>query len=198
MTPMSMRMATSDDAEAILGIYAPYILDTAITFEAEAPPLEDFRRRIAAVLRRYPYLVGTVDGVVIGYAYAHEQRERAAYRWNAELSLYLDRDRVGLGMGGRLFAALLDILVLQNVRNVYGIVTAPNPRSERLHERFGFTRAGTWRRTGYKHGSWHDVIWFEKRLGDDDGGEPPPVIPVGELSADALAAILAGGGAAGL
>lgn len=196
MGDMLVRMATEADAAAVLAIYAPYVENTTITFETEAPSADEFSGRVRATLAGYPYLVGEVDGRIVGYAYAHAQRERAAYRWNAELSLYLSADSVGAGLGSRLFRALLDLLALQNFRNVYGLVTSPNPASVRLHERFGFTLSGVWRRTGYKHGAWHDVMVFEKRIGREE--EPPrPILPVDELPAEAVRAALAGGGPRG-
>ncbi len=185
MEKLRMRMATTADAAAIQAIYAPYVADTVISFETVPPTVEDMAGRIGAILATYPYIVGIRGGRIIGYAYAGRQMERAAYQWNATLSVYLDKEQVGSGCGSRLYRALLSILELQNIRNVYGGVTSPNPRSERLHERFGFSAVGVYHRTGFKFGRWIDVAWYEKRLNESEG-EPPPVIPVQALDARAL------------
>lgn len=180
MDTIQFRVATPADAAAIQAIYAPYVADTSITFEYAVPPVAEMAMRIAAISTRYPYLVAEHDGLVIGYAYGAEHRTRPAYQWNAELSVYFARDRVGLGVGATLYKALIELLRRQNFRNVYGAITSPNPRSERLHERLGFTRLGVFRDCGFKLDRWYDVVWYEKHLGDP--AEPPlPVIPFPEL-----------------
>jgi len=115
--------------------------------------------------------------------------ERAAYQWNAELSVYLDRSCTSRGLGRRLYGALIDILRLQGIRTVYGCVTVPNEKSEGLHQALGFRRLGTYRSTGYKCGAWRDVAWFEKPIAPYDQN-PEPIRPVGDIPAEALAAIL--------
>ena len=136
-----------------------------------------------------PYLVCEIDGKIVGYAYAHRQAERAAYQWNAELSVYLDRSCTSRGLGRRLYGALMDILRLQGIRTVYGCVTVPNEKSEGLHRALGFRRLGTYRSTGYKCGAWRDVAWFEKPIAPYDQN-PEPIRPVEDIPAEALAAIL--------
>ena len=189
MDDCALRLARAEDAGQILGIYAPYVLDTAITFEYEVPSREAFARRVREVSAEYPYIVCLSDGRIVGYAYAHRHMERAAYGWNAELSVYIDRAHHGRGLGKRLYGALLELLTLQNVRNVYGGVTAPNPGSERLHESFGFVKLGTYYGTGYKRGAWHDVMWFEKRIGDTSG-EPGAFVPIAAVDAGVVEAVL--------
>jgi L-amino acid N-acyltransferase YncA len=192
---MEIRLARESDAEAILSVYAPYIRNTAITFECEVPSPEEFRSRIRNISADYPYLACISDGRLIGYAYAHRQMERSAYQWNAELSVYLDGAHRRRGIGKALYGALLEILRLQNVQNVYGGVTVPNAPSEALHGHFGFTRLGVYHDTGCKCGAWHDVAWFEKSLGSH-GSAPKAFVPFRELDPNAVAAILAraGGG----
>lgn len=122
-----------------------------------------FADRIHRIVQEYPYLVWEDDsGRVLGYAYAHRQMERAAYQWNAELSIYLDRAHTSQGWGKKMYLALMDLLALQGVKTVYGGVTIPNEKSERLHACLGFQRLGTYHNTGYKCGRWHDVAWFER------------------------------------
>lgn len=176
-----IRLATIQDAKEILNIYRPYIKDTCITFEYEVPSLGEFTQRIRDISREYPYLVCEIDGRVVGYAYAHRQLARAAYQWNAELSVYVDQAYVGHKIGGALYGALLEILACQNVQNVYGLVTSPNPGSQRLHEKFGFGIMGVCKDTGYKNGKWHDVIWFEKKIGPHSV-PPKPFEPVDGLA----------------
>ena len=185
---MGIRFAAEADAPALLAIYAQYI-ETGITFEYELPSREEFARRIREFGGTYPYLIWEEDGRIVGYAYAHRQAERAAYQWNAELSVYLDRSCTSRGLGRRLYGALIDILRLQGIHTVYGCVTVPNEKSEGLHQALGFRRLGTYRSTGYKCGAWRDVAWFEKPIAPYDEN-PEPIRPVGDIPAEALAAIL--------
>lgn len=184
-----IRPAEEADADAILAIYAPYVENTAITFEHEVPAPEEFRRRMRGILGTYPYLVCTVGGAVQGYAYAARQKERAAYGWNAELSVYLSPALTGRGAGKALYRALMEILRLQGVVTVYGGVTLPNPASEGLHESMGFAEAGVHRRTGYKDGRWLDVRLYEKGIGEY-AVPPAPVVPVWALAPAQVQAIL--------
>lgn len=186
---MEIRLARESDAAEILAVYAPYIRNTAVTFECEVPSPEEFRNRIRNISADYPYLVCVSDGIIVGYAYAHRQMERSAYRWNAELSVYLDGTYHRRGIGKALYGALLEILRLQNVQNVYGGVTVPNAPSEALHGHFGFTRLGTYHDTGYKCGAWHDVAWFEKSIGSH-GSAPKEFVSIRELNPSAVAQIL--------
>lgn len=116
--------------------------------------------------------------------------ERAAYQWNVELSIYLDRTATSKGIGQRLYAALIELLRLQGIKTVYGGVTLPNIRSERLHEKLGFHRLGTYHHTGYKCGAWHDVVWFEKAIAPYQP-EPQPIIPMNEIPEETKKDILA-------
>jgi len=183
-----IRIARESDAAALLAIYAQYI-GTPITFEYTLPDEAEFARRIRDVLSFYPYLVCEEDGRIVGYAYAHRYRERAAYGWDAELSVYLDAAYTGRGIGRRLYGALNDLLVKQGIRNLYARVTHPNEKSERLHRAMGFTLAGVERATGYKNGNWWDMQIFEKQIRFEDG-EPAPVVPFPETDRSASAEIL--------
>ena len=160
---MNLRFADEHDAAACLAIYAQYI-DTSITFETALPSEDEFAGRIRSYGAVYPWLIAEEDGEILAYAYAHRAQERAAYDWNAELSVYIDGGRLSEGIGKKLYAALTEILQLQNVVNVYGGVTLPNARSEGLHVSAGFSGSGVYRRTGFKNGAWHDVAWFEKAI----------------------------------
>ena len=183
-----IRFAAAADAPALLGIYGQY-MDTPITFECALPSEEAFRGRVAEYGAACPYLVWEEDGRILGYAYAHRLGERAAYQWSAELSIYLDRDSTGRGLGRRLYGALMELLRLQGVRTAYGCVTLPNAGSEGLHAAMGFRRTGTWHSAGFKCGAWRDVGWFEKAIAPYDPS-PAPVRPIGEVPAGAAAEIL--------
>ena len=187
---MKIRLARPEDAQALLDIYGQYI-HTPITFEYQLPTREEFARRIRDTLERYPYLVWEREGRSAGYAYAHLQRERAAYQWNAELSIYLDRDAVGRGGGRGLYTALLELLRLQGVQTASASVTVPNPASQALHRSMGFRETGLSPKTGYKGGAWHDVVFFEKPLGDY-APAPAPVTPLPKLPAGEVEAVLGG------
>ena len=183
-----IRFVSKADVPALLDIYRHYI-STIVTFEYVLPGGEEFARRVDAVSQVYPYLVLEQDGRVLGYAYAHPIAERAAYGWGAELSIYLHPDAAGRGLGKRLYQALMDLLRLQGVRTVYGLVASPNPASERLHASMGFDLMGVQRNAGYKNGSWIDLLWFEKAIAPYTP-EPAPLVPAGKLPGEQVRAIL--------
>lgn len=184
---MRIRFATEEDAKKLLQIYEPY-LDTPVTFEYTLPTVEEFRERIRTITACYPYLVCEEGDRTIGYAYGHRAMERAAYQWNAELSIYLNPEDTSRGLGKQLYTRLIEILKLQGVRNVYGCVTVPNEKSERLHLSLGFRKAGVWQNTGFKCGKWQDVAWFEKAI--QAYGRPEPLRSVWEIPGEELEHLL--------
>lgn len=184
---VGLRLAAPADAAALLEIYGQYI-ETPVTFEYCLPTQEEFAARIAEFGGTYPYLAAEEDGKAVGYAYAHRFAGRAAYQWGAELSVYLDRAHTGQGLGRRIYGALMELLRLQGVRTVYGCVTLPNEKSERLHEAMGFRRAGVFRNAGYRCGAWRGVAWFEKEIAPYD--VPGPLRSIGEVSREQLEGIL--------
>ena len=167
-----IRFASGQDAESLLKIYAQYI-DTPITFDYSLPTAAQFQSNINRIASEYPYLVYEEDGVILGYAYAHRHMEKAAYQWNVETTIYLDKDSCSKGIGARLYSALLDLLRLQGVRSAYACVTHPNEKSERLHEALGFQKVGVYHQAGYKCGKWYDVVWYELILTEHKDGEEP-------------------------
>ncbi len=185
----TIRLVQEKDAAEILAIYEPHIKETAVTFECETPSLIEFESRIKDIAADYPYIVCISNNVVIGYAYAHRQMERDAYQWNAELSVYVDKNHFHRGIGSALYSALIEILQLQNIRNVYGGVTSPNKSSEKLHEHLGFKRLGIYHGTGYKCGAWHDVAWYEKSIGDHDLN-PQPFVSIKKIDKGTIMDIL--------
>lgn len=164
---MKIRLVSKDDVSDLLKIYSQYI-NTEITFEYELPSTEEFTKRIAEILKDYPYLALEVDNKIIGYAYANRYQQRMAYSWNAELSIYLDKNQTGKGYGKKLYSALIEILKLQEIRNIYALITEPNIESEKLHTYFGFTNIGSYHNTGYKNNKWHNVGIWEKQINPYD------------------------------
>jgi len=171
MRHFCIREASLRDAPRILEIYAPYITDTVITFEYEVPDLPEFTRRMEQIKRRFPYLVCEEEGEIVGYAYADTYMIRAAYDWCAELSIYVDREKRGLGAGTLLYKALLSLLKEMGIQNVYAVITGSNEKSLDFHRSLGFETFAVFRKSGYKHGSWLDVTWMESHLGTHE--EPP-------------------------
>lgn len=159
-----IRLAESTDASALLAIYSNYI-SRSVTFETALPSEEEFKRRIKEVREFYPYLLCEKDGQIVGYAYAHRFKERRAYDWSAETSIYLAPEACGQGLGKMLYGALLELLALQNIQTAYACVTVPNIPSERLHLSLGFRLVAQLPKVGYKVGAWHDVKYFAKQIG---------------------------------
>ena len=185
---MGIRFAVPADSTALLRIYAQYI-DTPITFEYVLPSEAEFAARVADISRNYPYLICEEAGQILGYAYAHRQAERAAYQWNAELSVYLDRTCTAQGLGGRLYTTLIELLKLQKIRTVYGCVTMANEPCRKLHQKLGFELLGVYHKTGYKLGQWWDVGWYEKSIAPY-GGDPEPPRSIREVPPEQIARIL--------
>lgn len=163
MSP-AIRIATLDDAERVAEIYAPAVLERVTSFELIAPDAREMGVRLSRILAQYPWLVCELDGRVVGYAYASPHHERAAYRWSADVAVYVDGAVHRRGVGTSLYASLFEILALQNCRNVYAGITLPNAASEGMHSRAGFGHVGTYHHVGYKFGAWHDVAWFERAI----------------------------------
>ena len=159
-----IREAHSDDAEQIAAIYAPYVRDTAISFEVEPPSPGEMGTRLKAVAATYPWLVSADGDALLGYAYASRHRERAAYQWSVDVSVYIRTDAHRRGLGRALYATLLPLVTAQGYCNAYGGITLPNASSVGLHESMGFTPIGVYRAVGYKLGAWHDVGWWELTL----------------------------------
>jgi L-amino acid N-acyltransferase YncA len=185
MSQINIRMANLNDAEAIYGIYEPYILNTVITFECEKIPIESFRDRMRKILEKFPWLVCEVDGEIAGYAYCSPHMERAAYGWNCQCSIYLNEKYHHKGIGTALYKALLHIVKKQGFYNAYSIICIPNDGSVALHHKFGFDKVGIYDNTAYKLGQWRNVLIMEKHL-NQTFTEPAPIIPVYELDRDFL------------
>jgi L-amino acid N-acyltransferase YncA len=159
-----VRLVGLDDGASCARIYAPYVEQTVISFEEHAPSAREMSQRIERTLERFPWFVYETEGDVIGYAYGSPHSERAAYRWSADVSIYVDQRRHRAGVGRALYTALLDTLRLQGVFGVFAGISLPNSTSVGFHESFGFQHVGTFRNVGFKHGRWVDVGWWQLDL----------------------------------
>jgi L-amino acid N-acyltransferase YncA len=170
-----VRTASERDAAACAAIYARYVRDTAVTFDSDPPSAAEMAGRIAAAVRTHAWVVVEEDGRVAGYAYAAPHRNRPAYRWACEVSVYLEHGGPRrTGAGRALYEALLQRLSQRGFRTALAGMTLPNDASAGLHRALGFEPAGTYRRIGFKHGAWHDVAWVQRPLAD---GPDPPAEP---------------------
>lgn len=167
----TIRVATPEDADAMLTIYAPIVRETAISFEVEPPTLLEMQERIAKTLRYLPWLVCDRQGEVLGYVYASPHRARAAYQWSVDVSVYIHAEARRTGIGRALYHSLLALLALQGFYNGFAGITLPNPASIGLHESLGFQPVGVYHTVGYKLGAWHDVGWWQRDL------KPCPSLP---------------------
>lgn len=163
---MNIRIATSEDARELLNIYKYYVDNTAITFEYDAPSVEEFENRIKNTLEKYPYIVAEENNKIYGYAYASTFKGRPAYDWSVETSIYVKCNFSRNKVGTLLYNELEKYLKLQNIINVNACITYPNEKSENFHKKFGYKTVGHFTKCGYKFGQWHDMFWMEKFLGE--------------------------------
>jgi len=180
MNTISIQTATINDAAQLLAIYEPYVLTTPITFEVAVPSLSEFQERIRTISEKYPYLVSIHENHIVGYAYASAFKGRAAYNWSVETSIYVDKDYHGQGIGHRLYTELESWLKKQHICNVCACITYPNPESITFHESFGYETVAHFHKSGYKFGTWHDMIWMEKFINTHDE-HPLEYIPFSQL-----------------
>jgi L-amino acid N-acyltransferase YncA len=178
--PAIIRMATPQDGEQIAAVYAPSVTSTVISFEMEPPGTAEMTRRVTEALVKYPWLAAVRDGEVMGYARGGQYKDRAAYGWSVETSVYIRATAYRSGLGRALYGVLFDLLVLQGFFMAYAGVTLPNPASVGLHESLGFTPVGVYRAAGYKFGAWHDVGWWQRPL-QPLVLDPPAPRPITEI-----------------
>lgn len=170
-----IRYLSQSDFTAILEIYRPFITDSAVSFEEEVPSFEAFSQRLSGIAEKYPFMVVEDQGKILGYAYASLHRERKAYRWITETTIYMAQEARGQGLGKRLYSTLLDELSRRHFTLAYGIITLPNAASISLHAACGFENMVVHKNAGWKRNAWHDVLWMKKELGPF---ETPPTEPV--------------------
>ena len=169
-----------EDALDLLSIYAPYVLNTAISFEYEAPSAEEFAQRIRNISARYPYIKAVNDdGTVLGYAYAAPFKNRRAYDWSVETTVYVRQDLRRNGIGRKLYDALEEALRKMGVLNLNACIAYTSAPDEHLtndsmlfHQKLGFETVGTFHKCGYKFGKWYDMIWMEKMIGEHKANQP--------------------------
>ena len=189
-----VRAAMPQDAEQLLEIYTPFVISedcsvSNVSFELEAPSVEEFRQRIVDISSKYPYLVGEKDGQILGYVYCHPCRERLAYQWSVEVTIYLAPAGQGKGLGRVLYEAMEEILRLQGITMLYSCITLGNEHSIKMHEALGDRLIGTFSKSGYKNGQWLDTVWLEKQL-QPCPKQPDNIKSWRELDPDAVAAVL--------
>ncbi len=162
---MDIRPANSArDAAAIAAIYAPFVDDTVISFEDVAPTAAEMAARIERLTDTHAWLLADDGGEILGYAYGCPHRERAAYRWATEVSVYVDPRHERRGAGRALYSSLLSALAERGYRIALAGIALPNDASVGLHEACGFTLVGVYPRIGFKHGAWWDVGWWQLEL----------------------------------
>lgn len=172
------RLAEKEDAPEIAAIYRPFCEGSCVSFETEAPDAAEIASRILKIGCRLPWLVEDMDGQVAGYAYASPHRERAAYRWAVEVTVYVHEQFRGRGVGRALYTELFERLRDQGLFKAYAGILVPNPASQAFHEAMGFTLVGIYRKIGYKLGAWRDVGWWELALQTEIESPPEPTGPL--------------------
>jgi phosphinothricin acetyltransferase len=167
---MTIRRANPQgDAAACAAIYGPYVSDSVVSFEARPPTVEEMAGRISAA---YAWVLAEHEGVTLGYAYASPHRERAAYRWAADVAVYIDPGHHRSGVGRALYTRLFEQLRTIGLWMLCAGITQPNDASNGLHRAIGFVPVGTYRRIGWKAGAWHDVQWWQLDLRPGEPGPP--------------------------
>lgn len=170
---LTVREATVADAASCAAIYAPYVVETAISFELVSPTTEEMAQRIETALQAHVWLVAEAGERIVGYAYGAQMNRRAAYRWSCEVSVYVARERRGRGAGRALYEELFRRLAQRGYLRAIAGMTLPNEGSAGLHRAMGFEPVGSYREIGYKLGAWHDVQMLQRPLGARPDGEPP-------------------------
>ncbi len=183
MSDVRLRPAVPEDAEALLAVYAPYVTDTAVSFETEVPSVEEFRNRIATISPFYPYIVAEMDERIVGYAYASAFKNRPAYDWDTENTIYISPDMRRQGIGRMLLEKLEEIMRAMNITNSNACIASVDVEDEYLtrdsidfHSRMGYLPVGCFHKCGYKFNRWYDMVWMEKLIGEHREIQPP-VIP---------------------
>lgn len=179
MNELRLRVALPSDAPRLLAIYAPYVSQTAVTLEYEAPTEEEFAERIRGTLKKYPYIVAEYGSDIVGYAYAGAFRVRPSYRWDVETSIYVRRDMKKRGVGRELYEKLEILLSRQHVANMYAFVAIPGSEDEYLtrdsfefHKHVGYRQAGELKKCACKFDRWYNMAIMEKSIGPHASPQP--------------------------
>jgi phosphinothricin acetyltransferase len=176
----SIELATADDIPSIAALANRAAEVGSANFATTPEPVAEWLASWGSYSSSYPWLVAHGGGRVIGFAKAGPHRARGAYRWTAEVTVYLDDAWQGRGLGTALYQRLIPLLRAQGYVTLLAGITDGHTASERLHARAGFVRCATFHRTGWKHDAWHDVGYWELQL-SGDGGPPPSIRPVAQV-----------------
>ena len=177
-----IRLATAEDVEAIREIYRPSIEKSAISFETNVPLPSEMQQRIKTCLQTYPWIVDEEQNHLRGYAYAGRFHERAAYRWAAQVSVYVEKNSMRQGVARRLYRVLLAMLERQGIRKVLAAITVPNEASQQFHEALGFEAVGVVSDVGFKLGRWQSMGWWQRTLGEGALHEPTEFLLLPQLA----------------
>jgi len=187
MKGITLRIAAVHDAPELLEIYAPYVANTAISFEYDVPALEEFAQRVENTLKRYPYIVAISDSEIVGYAYAGTFKPRAAYDWSVETTVYVKQGFKGRGVGRLLYDALEKCICEQGITNLNACIAFSDIEDDyltqdsvRFHSALGYREVGKFRSCAYKNGRWFDMIWMEKHI-LEHSEQPGQIVPFSEI-----------------
>lgn len=182
-----IRPVNANDTEELLKIYAPYVTETAITFEYDVPTADEFRGRIESILTKYPYIAAVKNDEIIGYAYAGVFKTRAAYAYNVEVTIYIKKEYRRSSVGKLLYSELERLLKKQGITNLYACIACTETEDEYLtndsvkfHEHMGYRLIGTFKQCGYKYNRWYDMVWMEKIIGEHLA-EQPEIVPYSQI-----------------
>ncbi len=180
-TECTVRAAQTSDATAFAEIYAPSVEQEVASFEEVSPTSVEMAERIRTSMRLTPWLAALNGAQVVGFAYATKHRDRAAYRWSVDTSVYVNERFHGRGAGSKLYTDLFRILERQGFRRAFCGIALPNDASVAMHRAAGFEPIGIYKRVGWKRGVWHDTAWFGRDIGEDDTKAPAEPTPFAAL-----------------
>jgi L-amino acid N-acyltransferase YncA len=161
---ISIRPVKISDADFCLGLYSKYVVGSAVSFELEVPSQEEFSNRIDTISKRFPYLIAEENEHRVGYAYASAYRDRLAYQWNVEVSIYVEEQNKKSGVATALYTQLFSELESIHICKAFAVIALPNDASVGFHNKMGFEKFATYKNVGFKLNQWHDVLWMEKTI----------------------------------
>jgi len=171
LSEVEVRNVVTDDAERIAAIYEHHVLNGTASYEIEPPSVDVTRAKVERITARgWPFLVARVDGAVVGYCYAEQLRDRPAYRYTCENSIYLDHRFIGRGIGKRLLSELCARAEACGFRQMIAVIGGAEPASIALHRSGGFEVVGRLHSVGWKNGRWLDTVYMQRALGAGDTG----------------------------
>lgn len=168
---INVRSVALEDAKHLVEIYRPYVEETAITFDYAVPSIYEFEEKITKIIQNYPFFIAEKDDKILGYAYAGEFYPKDAYKWTAEITIYLDKDARGKGIGETLYANLEKELLDRGIYNLTSCIAYPDEGSISFHEKRGYRKVAHFEKVGYKFERWWDVVWYQKDIRDENKPE---------------------------